>query len=80
MKPITLARIAILGAAAFALAGCGGGSGGSSGQTTTPLRLVDNFGTQFGVDFRNSPNTPATKPAAGDIIPLTLTAPPMPLH
>jgi hypothetical protein len=79
MTRTNLARLAILGLTALALAGCGSG-GGSSGATTAPLRLEDHFGTQFGVDFRNSPNTPATKPAAGDIIPLTLTAPPMPLH
>lgn len=81
MKRLTLIRSALLGGAALALAGCGGG--GSSSSTPAPvtaLKLEDTFGTQFGVDYRTDPNTQPAKPAAGDIIPLDLTAPPKPLH
>ncbi len=81
MKSSTLIKLALLGATAVALAGCGGGGGSA---TTTPVvtaqKLEDNFGTQFGVDYRQSPNTAPVKPVAGDIIPLSLVTPPVPLH
>ena len=73
-----LLGLALFSACALTLSGCGGST--SSGPVPATTRLEDKFGTQFGVDFRKDPNTPATKPAAGDIIPLTLTAPPTPLH
>jgi hypothetical protein len=81
MKRKTIARLALLGMVAVALAGCGGGGGSVS--TPNPImaqRLEDTFGTQFGVDYRASPNSVPVKPVAGDIVPLSLTTPPALLH
>ncbi len=82
MNRTLLIRLALLGGAALALTGCGGGH--SSATVTPPpvttLKLEDTFGTQFGVDYRASPNSQPVKPAAGDIIPLTLTDQPKALH
>lgn len=83
MTRTTLVRLAVFGAAALALSACGGHSGGSASSTSsgpTTARLEDQFGTQFGVDYRASPNAQPVKPLAGDIIPLTATAAPLPLH
>lgn len=70
---------------AVAVAAGGVSACGSSGSTTaapppvvTPAaKLEDQFGTNFGIAFRNNPNTDATDPAPGDIIPLSLTTDPV---
>lgn len=79
IKRNILVRLALFGGAALALTACSGG-GGSSGGPPPLSRLEDFFGTQFGVLFRQGPNTVPTKPTSTDIIPLTLTALPKPLH
>jgi hypothetical protein len=83
MKPITALRLAVIAGAALALAGCGGGGGGSSATITPPAvipSLQSQFGTQFAIDYTAGPNTTPAKPAAGDIIPLSLTTAPIALH
>jgi hypothetical protein len=80
MKRKTIARLALLGMVAVALAGCGGGGSVSTPTPITAQRLEDTFGTQFGVDYRASPNSVPVKPVAGDIVPLSLTTPPALLH
>jgi hypothetical protein len=80
MKRKTITQLALLGMVAVALAGCGGGGSVSTPTPITAQRLEDTFGTQFGVDYRASPNSVPVKPVAGDIVPLSLTTPPALLH
>jgi len=79
MKLSTYIRLGLLGAAAVALSGCGGGGGGAT-VTTQPTSVASSFGTQFAIDFAASPNSQPVKPQSGDIIPLSLTTEPIPLH
>ena len=70
-------RIAAAALLAGGLAACGGDSS-TPAQPPTPApapaaKLEDQFGTNFGVAYRNNPNTDATDPTAGDIVPLSLT-------
>ncbi len=76
----TLYKIMLLSGVAITLAGCGGGSGGGATVVLPQARLEDSFGPQFGVDYRANPNSEPVKPVQGDIVPLTLTAEPKPLH
>jgi hypothetical protein len=82
MTRSTLLRLALLGAAGLALAGCGGGGGGSA-STTTPApaqSLEASFGAGFNTDYMASQFSQPVVPMMGDIIPLSLTAQPTPLH
>jgi len=71
-------RLASVMLAGTALSACGGGQS-STGPVTPPVviapaaKFEDQFGTNFGVSYRNSANTDATDPAAADLIPLSLT-------
>lgn len=74
-------RLAALAIAAGGVSGCGGGTD-SPAVTPPPVvvpaaKLEDQFGTNFGIAYRNNPNTDATDPASGDIIPLSLTTDPV---
>ena len=77
MRTIHL-RLLAVGLAAATLSACGGGET-STGTVTPPVvvppaaRFEDQFGTNFGVAYRNAPNTDATDPVASDIVPLSLT-------
>ena len=42
-------------------------------------KLEDQFGANFGIAYRADPLSEAKDPAPGDIIPLSLTAEPVPL-
>jgi hypothetical protein len=79
MKALQAGAIGLIG---LGLASCGGSDNSGAVSTSTPVAapLEDHFGTQFGVDFRMAANTNPVKPAAGDIIALTLVANPMALH
>lgn len=61
------------------VAGCSGGSndGTPPPPPTTVTAQEDTFGVRFGAAFRTDPNGTAIEPAAGDIIPLSLTAEPI---
>jgi hypothetical protein len=67
----------VVGVAAVALAGCGGG--GKGGMTMVmqppmaPPRLEDQFGAGFGAAFRQDRNGEPGEPAAGAIEPLSVT-------
>ena len=46
--------------------------------TVPPVaKTEDQFGANFGVAYRKDPNTDATDPTPGDIIPLSLTTDPV---
>ena len=64
------------------LAACG--SSGDSGSTppsppppTTVSAQEDSFGVAFGTAFRADPNAPPIEPKDGDVIPTSLTDPPI---
>lgn len=84
MKQKNLFRLALVGVAGMALAGCGGGGGSSSTTTMTPtpapLSLQQMFGTAFATDYAANANSTPVVPAAGDIIALSLTTQPIALH
>jgi hypothetical protein len=77
------------GASALALtaglAACSGGGGNNQMSVTTPPppptvdALAANFGTGFAADFRMASTATPPVPAAGDIVPLSLTTQPIPL-
>lgn len=76
-------QVGALGLIGMGLAACG--SKFDTGTVTAPpvtaaTPLEDRFGTQFGIDFRMAANSNPVKPAAGDIIPLSLILNPMALH
>lgn len=74
-------RLALLAIAAGGISACGGG--GSNTPVTPPVtvtpaaKLEDQFGANFGVAYRNNPNTEAMDPKPGDIGPLSLTTEPV---
>lgn len=70
----------LLTVAGLVLGACSSGHSSSTPTPVTTLRLEDNFGTQFGVDYRASRDSEPVKPAPGDIVPLDLTAEPRALH
>jgi len=77
---VTLA-VAVL---ALALGACGGGGrGGGIGVNPppAPAKLEDQFGSigGFGSIFRQGPNTEPTDPAAGAVVPVNVTAEPVPV-
>ena len=70
---------------AVALMGAGLAACGSGKKTAPPppvvvvppaAKLEDGFGANFGIAYRADPNTDAKDPAAGDIVPLSLTTDP----
>ena len=70
-------NIAAIAMMAGGLAACGGSD--NSVPAPPPVvvpppapKLEDQFGTNFGVDYRADMNTDAKDPAAGDLIPLSL--------
>jgi hypothetical protein len=76
-----LFRLVLLASAAVTLAACGGGGGRS--VSTAPVvapSLESMFGAGFNTDFSASPNSQPAVPVSGDIIPLSLTTQPIPLH
>lgn len=78
---LMIIRLGLLGATAMGLTACGGG--GSIGVTpppSPPPSLESKFGTGFATDFDAAANSQPAKPVASDIIPLSLTAQPIPLH
>jgi len=66
------------GLAALALAGCGGGGGRAMGPQPQPApqRLEDQFGSGFGIAFRQDRNVEPGETAAGDLEALSLTTEP----
>ena len=86
MKGSTIRRSLCNGAGVLALAGALAACGGSNNGTVVipPVQTAqqeDFFGTGFGALYRNPPNTvPVVSPSAGDIIALSLTTNPQPLH
>ena len=70
----------LLALTAVVLGACSGGHSSSSPTPVTTLRLEDNFGTQFGVDFRASPDSEPVKPTSGDLTPVDLSAEPRALR
>ncbi len=75
---LTIGSIVVLGAL---LSACGGGGGGGSTTTITPpaARFEAQFGGNFATAF-GAPNNSEPQPvAAGDAIPVSLTAEPVPL-
>lgn len=77
-----LKRLVAVGLLAATLAACG------SNETPAPpppppppppAPVEDQFGAGFGSAFRANPNSDASDPAAGDIIPVSLTAEPVTL-
>jgi hypothetical protein len=71
-------RLALLGAAAVALAACGGG-GNTTGvpPATIPAPFAYMFGNGFGADFTSTSPTPATL-SGNEINAVSLTASPIP--
>lgn len=59
------------------LAACGGGDNAAPPPPVVVVppapKLEDGFGANFGIAYRADPNTDAKDPAAGDIVPLSLT-------
>jgi len=81
MKKSTLFKAALLSGTAITLAACGGGGGGGSASTAPEVvPLSSQFGAGFSKDFMASANAEPVVPVAGDIIALTLTAEPLPIH
>ena len=77
----TTFKLTLLAAgSALSLAAC---DGGSSVVTPTPpagtTSLADMFGAAFGVIFRASANTDPVEPSASSVIPISLTADPIPV-
>ncbi len=75
-----LFRLAVLGCAGMALAGCGGGGNSVATAPTPPPTLQQMFGTAFATDFAANANSTPVVPVSGDIIALSLTTQPIPLH
>ena len=73
-------RLGAFAIAAAALTACGGGSVNVVTPPGPTPTLADKFGTGFGTDFAAPANSQPAKPMASDIIPLSLTAQPTPLH
>ena len=73
------AAVALL---AGGLAACGGGGGGGGGHVVTPPppSLAAFFGASFEKAFNASAMSEPFDPAPGDIIALSLTTEPQPLH
>jgi hypothetical protein len=81
MRRSTLFRLGLLALTGLALTACGGGGGGSA--STTPVvvpSLESQFGVGFNTDFFANPNSQPAVPTAGDIIAVSLTTQPIPLH
>ena len=55
------------------LASCGDKAETPTPPPPPPVRLEDQFGNGFGIQYRKEPNTEATDPLPGDLIPLSLT-------
>ncbi len=74
---LTAAVIVLLGAS---LSACGGGGGpGATVTPPPPARFDAQFGANFSTDFQASNNSEPHAVAAGDVIPVSLTAEPVPL-
>ncbi len=74
-----LRNIALATLLAAALAACGGNDKAPAPPvvvTPPAAKLEDSFGANFGTAYRADPNTEAKDPAAGDIVPLSLTTEP----
>ncbi len=76
----TIWRFSALAVAAGALAACGGSGVQVAPPPQPKPNLEDMFGTGFGIDFRANANSEPVVPMASDIIPLSLTTEPIPLH
>ena len=72
-------RLVIFVLPTMALAACSGGGGGSA-AVTPPAPLACQFGTGFCADYAAAPTAKPAKPAQGDIVALSVTAKPTPLH
>lgn len=71
-------RLCAVGGVAFALSACG-----NSASVTTPppkINVASEFGTGFAATFAAPSNSVPQDPQDSDVIPLTLTAKPIPLH
>lgn len=72
-------NLVVIGMFGAGLAACGSDNDNAAAPAPPVVvappapRLEDGFGANFGTAFRASPNTDATDPAAGDLIPLDLT-------
>lgn len=76
---LTAAAVVTLG---LLLSACGGGGDGPSTTVVTPtppVRFDAQFGANFSTDFQASNNSEPHAVAAGDVIPVSLTAEPVPL-
>lgn len=73
--------ILALGVVATCLSACGNGNGGGTTPpvVTPAIKTEDQFGAGFGTRYRADPNTKATDPIPGDLIPLSLTTKPVPI-
>ncbi len=84
MSKTSIGRFGSLGVLGLLLAACGGGGHGGTTATavatTSAASLPATFGTGFATDFAASPNSTPAVPKVGDIIPVTLTGEPTPLH
>ncbi|THD63892.1 hypothetical protein [Phenylobacterium sp.] len=76
----TTAAVVTLG---LLLSACGGGGDGPNTTVTTPppaVRFDAQFGANFSTDFQQPSLTSKPLPvAAGDVVPVSLTAQPVPL-
>lgn len=77
---LTAAALVLLG---VSLSACfGGGGGGNGNVTVTPpvaaAKFEDQFGGKFATAYRGGANTEPADVAAGDVIPVSATAEPVP--
>lgn len=77
-KLLTSLGILILGASVSA---CGGGGGGGQMTTNPPgasAKFEDQFGGKFATAYQAGANTEPADVAAGDVLPVSVTAEPVP--
>lgn len=74
---LTTAAVITLG---LLVSACGGGGGPSTTVVTTPptARFDAQFGANFSTDYQASNNSEPHTVAPGDVIPVSLTAEPVP--
>jgi hypothetical protein len=76
----SLQRIVAVVLLTSGLAACGNDKTPAPPVVVPPApKVEDQFGTNFGADYRNNPNTDAKDAAPGDIVPLSLTTGPVKL-